>query len=127
MKKFLAIGLASASYLGLPLGAFAQGTTDINVPQPPQVKITDIGKLIGNIVSLFMIVAALMTFVFLIWGGVEWIMSGGEKAGTEAARNRITNAFIGLFVVFAAWAIIKVIETFFGICIVGCPVSIPRP
>ena len=125
MKKLLATGLAASLYLGLPLAVFGQST--ITVPQPEQVKITDIGKLIGNIVSLFMIVAALLTFVFLIWGGVEWIMSGGEKAGTEAARNRITNAFIGLFVVFAAWAIIKVIETFFNICIVGCPISVPKP
>jgi hypothetical protein len=54
-------------------------------------------------------------------------MSGGEKAQTEAARTRITNAFIGLFVVFAAWAIIKVIETFFGMCVIGCPITVPKP
>ena len=124
MKKIFKITGAAASYLSFAATtAFAQ----LTIPQPAQVKFTDLGKLIGNVVSLAMIIAALVTFVFLIWGGVEWILSGGEKAGTEAARNRITNAFIGLFVVFAAWAIIKVIETFFGICIVSCPPTIPTP
>jgi hypothetical protein len=124
MKKISKIAVAAASYLSF---AATTAFADFSIAQPPQVKFTDIGKLIGNVVSLAMIIAALITFVFLIWGGVEWIISGGEKAGTEAARNRITNAFIGLFVVFAAWAIIKVIETFFGICIVSCPVIVPTP
>lgn len=126
MKKVITAGIAATMLLCFPMAAFA-GTDVINVPQPEQVKITDIGKLIGNIVSLAMIVAALITFVFLIWGGIEWIMSCGEKSQTEAARTRITNAFIGLFVVFAAWAIIKVIETFFGICVIGCPITVPKP
>jgi len=53
----------------------------------------------------------------LVWGGVRWIMSQGDKSNVENARNQITNALIGLAIIFAAWAIMKLIETLFGISI----------
>ena len=89
--------------------------------------ITDLGKLISNGISLLMIIAAIATFFYLVWGGLEWITSGGEKTGTEAAKSKITSAFIGLFIVFSAWAIMNVFEKFFGICILGCDIKIPTP
>jgi len=87
--------------------------------------ILDLGKLISNGISLMMLIAAIATFFYLVWGGLEWITSGGEKAGTEAAKSKITNAFIGLFIVFSAWAIMAIFEKFFGICILNCPLTFP--
>ncbi len=66
-------------------------------------------------VRMILVVAALISFVFLIIGGIRWITSGGDKEGTAKAQSTITAALIGLVIVFAAWAIIKLIETFFGI------------
>jgi hypothetical protein len=51
----------------------------------------------------------------LIWGGLRWVMSEGDEKAVTAARNQITNALIGLAIVFAAFAIMKLIETVFGI------------
>lgn len=105
--------------------AFAQFGT---VKPPTGINIfTNLGSLISNAITLIMFIAALATFIYLVWGGIEWITAGGDKAGTEAARSKITNAFIGLFVVFAAWAIVKLLETFFGICVLGCPIVVPTP
>jgi len=59
----------------------------------------------------------LVAFGFLIFGGIKWISSGGDKEQTAKAQSTITAALIGLVIVFAAWAIIKLIETFFGISI----------
>lgn len=100
---------------------------DITVPKPPGVAYENIGKLLSNFVGLALIVAALLVFAYMVWGGVQWITSGGDKAGVEAARGRITAALIGLAIVASAWAVIKIIETFFGICILGCTISVPRP
>lgn len=46
-------------------------------------------------------------------------MSEGDQKNVEAARNQITNALIGLAIVFAAFAIMKLIETIFGISLLG--------
>ena len=68
-------------------------------------------------INLVLIVAAVVFFFMLVIGGVRWITSGGDKANTETARNQITAALVGLVIVFAAWAIIQLIQTFFGITI----------
>jgi len=74
-----------------------------------------IGGLIAALIKLIMIVAAVIFFFILVIGGIRWIASGGDKAQTEAARNQITAALIGLIIVFAAWAIAQLIGVFFGV------------
>lgn len=102
---------------------------DINIPQPKdQVKITEIGPLISALVGVLLILAALMAFFFLILGGIQWITSGGDKAGMEAARNKITHAIVGLIIVGAAWAVMILIQKFLGIEIIGgAGFSLPKP
>lgn len=102
-------------------------TDEIVIPQPPQVKIVELGKLISGAIGMALIAAALAAFFYLILGGFQWITSGGDKAGTEAAREKITAAFIGLAIVITAWAIMKLIETFFGITIISGTIEIPKP
>jgi len=104
---------------------FAQA--QITIPQPSNVKIGDIGKLISALVGLLLILAALMAFFFLILGGIQWITSGGDKAGMESARNKITHAIVGLIIVGAAWAVMILVQNFLGIQIIGGSISIPSP
>ena len=91
----------------------------------PVISITDpgnvpdsfdsVGGVVGRIFGAAITIAAIVAFVFLIWGGIQWITSGGDKTGLENARNRITNAIIGLVIVVAAWAIFQLVQiVFFG-------------
>ncbi|MDP3955104.1 MAG: hypothetical protein Q8Q15_01945 [bacterium] len=125
MKKIIAAAhLATAAVLASPIGAYA---ADINITQPTQVKITDIGKLISAIIGFVFIIAAILFFFMLVLGGIQWMISGGDKQATEQARGRITAALIGLIIVFAAWAITKLIEQFLGIDILGKSITPPLP
>lgn len=72
-------------------------------------------QLIGWAVNIVLIVAGIIFFFMLIIGGIRWILSGGDKANTESARNQITAALIGLIIVFAAWALAALLGTVFGI------------
>ena len=74
-----------------------------------------VSVIFGNIMSVVMVLAALLVFGFLIWGAVEWITSGGDKNKVESARNRITNAVIGLLVLAAVTALFMVVQQFLGI------------
>jgi len=122
MKKAL------LSLLGLlaPQTAYAAGTSTLTVPQPPGFNITDLGLLISNAIGVALIIAGILVFVFLVWGGIQWITSGGDKGKTDEARSRITAALIGLAIVAAAWAVMQLISYFFGISILGGTTSIPR-
>lgn len=87
---------------------------DIDISPPPG-GVTDFGRLISSGIQVALIVAAILTFAYLIWGGIQWITSGGDKAQYEAARGRITAALIGLAIVAAAYAVMELVGYFFGI------------
>lgn len=91
----------------------------INNPVLPDF---EVGTLIGNFIGLFIIIAGIMVLIYLAWGGIEWISSAGDKAGLESARNRITNALIGLGIVVAAWAIMTLTSDFFGLNFPDLPI-----
>lgn len=74
-----------------------------------------IPQIISWAVVTIIVVAAIIFFFMLILGGIRWILSGGDKANTEAARNQITAALIGLIIIFAAWAIIQLVQGVFGV------------
>jgi len=70
---------------------------------------------VSGLIRLALVVVALVFFAMLIWGGIRWILSKGDKAEVENARNQISNALIGLAIVFVAWALIRLIQALFGI------------
>lgn len=74
----------------------------------------DLGAIVSNGVQAAIIIAGLAVFGMLIWGGYDWLMSGGDKTRVEAARNRITNALVGLAIIGASYAIFTLIDSFFG-------------
>lgn len=72
-------------------------------------------ELVSKIIDVVFIVAAAMTFFYLIFGAISWITSGGDKGKVEAARNKITAAVIGLLILAATWgAFTLIVQLFFG-------------
>jgi hypothetical protein len=88
-------------------------------PTPPTggggVVGTQLNKTLSGIIGFLTIVAALWFLIQFILAGFAWISAGGDKAAVEAARNKITNALIGLILVIAAWIIAGVLGAVFGI------------
>jgi len=75
--------------------------------------------------AILLIVGAILAFIYIVLGGLQWITSGGDKTHLEAARNKITNAIVGLIIVAAAWAIMLLVQQFLGINIFGGNVNLP--
>ncbi len=100
----------------VPLLATAYPTIQLG----PQGQFSELGKinfssLVSGGISLVLVLAAIIFFFVLVIGGIQWIMSGGDKAGAETARKRITAALVGLAIVFVAWAIASLINALFGV------------
>lgn len=113
MKKLTALVSSTALFLIAAGSAFAQDL-NVTINAPANLKITDFGKLITSAIAAVLIISAFVAFAYLVWGGFQWITSGGDKTATEAARNRIQAAILGLFIVFLAWAIMLVLGQFLG-------------
>lgn len=123
IKKTLIPAALLAGSLLVPGLAFAlEG--DI-IPAESLGTIDNIIPVIRAIIRFILIVAFVLAFIFLIIGGIRWITAGGDEKGVAGARGMITGALIGLVVVLVAFALIRLVETFFGFDIIGTGVTIP--
>lgn len=69
---------------------------------------------ISSILGLLTVVGAIWFLLQVVFGGYEWMSASGDAKRIETARNRITNAFIGMVVIVAAWSILAVTGQFLG-------------
>ncbi|MBI1863549.1 hypothetical protein HYS00_05535 [Candidatus Microgenomates bacterium] len=70
---------------------------------------TDLGNLIGVIIALVFTVAGIVALVYMLWGALNWITSGGDKEKLMKAQGRIRNAVIGIFVLIIVFALFGLI------------------
>lgn len=116
MKKLM-FTLHTVGFLAMVQTVHAVET--LNIPRPVNIPDIRIGNVISATVGILLLVAAVLAFLYLILGGIQWITSGGDKAGMEAARNKITAAIVGLIIVAASWAVMILVGQFTGINIIG--------
>ena len=69
---------------------------------------------LSSIIGFLTVVAALWFFIQITLAGLAWITAGGDKNKLTEARDKISNAFIGLVIVVAGWAILALAGQFFG-------------
>ena len=81
--------------------------------------VTFLQKAIPAAISLGFIIGAVVFFFMLIIGAIQWISSGGDKQAVETARGRISNALIGLIILFMVFAILQLISVFFNVQILN--------
>lgn len=115
-----------ATYLSLAFPAFAANSIPVN-PCPNgsgggtnfnvlcTLSANNIGSVISAVITILLIAAALIALFFLIWGGIRWITSGGDKSKVESARNTIIASIIGLVIALLAFFIITIVLGVFGL------------
>lgn len=74
----------------------------------------DIGKILLAVFEIVLRIGSLAAIGFVIFGGVQYILSQGEPEQTKGARSTIVNALIGLVITIFATAIVNVIGRSIG-------------
>ena len=120
-KKIAAAALFHATALAAPAAVLAQENLVPATIQP----IDNLIKVVRGAIQFILVVAFVLAFVFLIIGGIRWIVAGGDEKGVAGARGMITAALIGLVIVLVAFAIIRLVEVFFEVTIISEGVTVP--
>lgn len=68
-----------------------------------------LGDLMVTGIRLVLVGAAFLLLAYLFYGGISWITSGGDKEKIEKARNTLTNAIIGIFIVIGSLTVFQVL------------------
>lgn len=124
IKKIISFGSALAGVAAVsPISAVLAIENDYVNIQPGDTEFTGLNNLrpsnfISGAINFLLGIAGVVAFIFLLWGGLQWILAGGDKEGTEKARKKITSALIGLAIVFSAYALIFIIQALFNINII---------
>jgi hypothetical protein len=60
-------------------------------------------------IKAFILIAGFSMLIYLLWGAFDWIASSGEKEKITKAQNKITNALIGMVLIFAVLVLFNLI------------------
>ena len=86
---------------------------DKREPIPPTCEVDfeftpeKIGAVLLAVFEIILRVAALVTIVFVIWGGIQLQLSQGEPDRFSNARTTVINALVGLVIVLSSVAIVN--------------------
>ncbi len=97
---------------GEGLGPF--GGIGKNIVKDSPAGLEGITKTISSIIGIMTIAAGIWFMFQLLTGGFYWMTSSGDKGKLETARHRINDAFVGLLIVVAGWAILALAGQFLG-------------
>lgn len=104
--QYLALTLPGGKVITAPVGV-PTGGTDV------------LQKVFKNALTIMLVVTAILSLVYLVYGGVQWTQSGGDKGKIASARAKITYSIIGLAVALFAFFLLSLFGFFFNVKLFG--------
>ena len=96
------------------------GYEEIGAPEGvPTGGLTEGSGILQNAITIIIVIGVVVALFMLIYSGIQWIMSGGDKEKLTAARHRIIYTIIGLVVIFLSFMIVNAIGRLFGVNLLG--------
>lgn len=88
-------------------------------PNPSQGINFIIKNFVPFVVSMLVFLIITLSLVFLIIGGIQWTVGGGNKESLAKARNTVTYALIGLALGLGSLVILSIIGRFLNFSLTG--------
>jgi hypothetical protein len=63
--------------------------------------------IIPRAINLMLFIVGILAIIFLIFGGIRYVISGGDKTKVDAAKNTILYAIVGLIVAILGYAVVS--------------------
>lgn len=78
-----------------------------------------IGLLITQVLNIMVTVGVIAVLFYFILGAIDWITAGGDSGKTQKAREKMTNAVVGLIILISAVALMIFVQRLLGICVLN--------
>lgn len=117
--KNLAIGVATTTVLALsilvtvPVGAASDIATQACNLDPTAAICADINNdsqlttMATNIINTALMIVGVLAVAMIIFSGISYVTSAGDKAKTTKAKNTLIYSIVGLVVAISAYAIVN--------------------
>ena len=70
---------------------------------------------LSNALALFVSICIVITIIYIVYAGIKWSMSSGDKQKIASAKARLTWAIIGLVIVLSAYFIVNLFAYVFKV------------
>lgn len=117
LKLFACVPQVSKSLLSFPTWyQFLPGTKDpvTGACTPELTKLTDVWLVVAAVINILLRLSAILAVFFVIYGGVQYILSQGSPEKTDQARKTIISAMVGLGIAITASLIIGFLASKIG-------------
>lgn len=94
--------------------AHAEGAADLiqkGADSTGQKDSRSAGDLAKDFVNIMLFAVGILAVIMLIWGGIRYILSGGDSGAVSSAKKTILYAVVGLIVAILAYAIVNFVIT----------------
>lgn len=81
-----------------------------------------ISQFLSVVITLLLVIGVFACFLFIIIGAYRWISGGNDKVKLEEARNTIFQAVVALLILFALFAVMRLIGDLFGLNFLNLPI-----
>lgn len=98
--------LLSFSIAGTPIQA---------PPELPTGGLETMGKnLIQTGLNFFILIGTITVLIFIVYSGIQWASSGGDKTKVQAARSRLTYTIVGFIIMIMSFVIVSLVFRLLG-------------
>jgi len=116
MEKLKKIGkFVPAALFALPLVTFAA----VILPAGTALTLANIQTVIETVANFLIVIGVVIAVIFIIWGGLKYMMAKGDPTKAKAAKDSIIHGIIGAAIVLGVGVILSttaglVTRSFFG-------------
>lgn len=86
-----------------------------NLVGPGGQSINTIGDVINVLTSFLYPIAGVLLFIYLAWGGFNFLLSRGEKEKVQQGKDKITAAIIGFAILMVSYILVRIISSILGL------------
>lgn len=72
------------------------------------------GNLITTALAILFVFGIALTIILLIYSGIQWVTSEGDKQKIQAARSRLIYTIVGFLIIAGGFAIVSAIIRLLG-------------
>jgi hypothetical protein len=111
-KIFLSLSLVvilslMASFALAQTTGSTTSTSSDTAELPNPLGTTDLSLIIGKIIRGVLDFLGVLALVMFIWGGIQWMTSGGSEEKIKSGRDTMVWAALGLALIFASYSILN--------------------
>ncbi len=115
----------AATFLSMPLAALAAlpvgggGIPVVTLPAGTGLDLGKIGAIVSTIANYLIVIGVVIAVIFIIWGGLRYMLARGDEAAAKKAKDSIFHGIIGAAIVLGVGVLLETVSflvtrSFFG-------------